>query len=165
MEWINAAIAGASAVGGGAVVAASNLGVRKADADDRRQAALLSAIVGYLHMIELIGLEAARQPKSGTAVTALNRFIEKRAPQLDYTTGRLHEAIFTPHLRELMDRYSLAANRLLMLAPSPLLEDVDRVNRLLGGFDGLDDEWIARWQEARGQLVRACRVLVGPDVD
>lgn len=163
MDWINAAIAGASAIGGGIVVAISSSRNRKADAEERTHASLLSAIVGYLHMLELIGLEAARQPRSGRAVSALNTFIERRTPQIDYTTGRLHEAIFTPHLRKLMDRYSLAANQLLMVAPSALLDDVQKVNELLTEFTGPDESWIQRWQDARGQLVRACREAVGPE--
>jgi hypothetical protein len=163
MDWISAAIAGASAIGGGIVVAASNSRIRKADAEEGTRAALLSAVVGYLHMLELIGLEAARQPSSGRAVSALNRFIERRAPQLDYTTGRLHEAIFTPYLRTLMDRYSLAANQLLMVAPRELLQAVQRVNELLEEFESPDQGWIEEWQEARGRLVRTCRDIVGPE--
>jgi hypothetical protein len=165
MDWVNAAIAGASAIGGGLVVALSNVVVRKADAKDRSREALLSAIVGYLHMLELIGLEAARQPKAGRAVSALNSFIERRIPQLDYTTGRLHEAIFTPHLRGLLERYSLAANQLLMVAPDALLEDVQRVNDLLAEVDGPEPDWTERWQDARAGLVRACRETVGPEAD
>jgi len=143
--------------------ALSNHRIRNTDAEERTREALRLAIVGYLHMLELIGIEAARQPRSGRAVLALNSFIEKRTPQLDYTSGRLHEAIFTPHLRDLLDRYSLAANQLLMVAPSALLEDIQRVNELLMEFERPDQDWVRRWQEARGQLVRACRDEVGPE--
>jgi hypothetical protein len=113
-------------------------------------------------MLELIGLEAGRQPRAGRAVKALNRFLEERAPQIDYTTGRLHEAIFTPHLRSLMDRYSFASNRLLMVAPVDLLVHVQGVSDLLAEFDGPDPDWRQRWQDSHGSLVRACRRAVGP---
>lgn len=165
MDWVNAAIAGASAIGGGLVVALSNVVIRKADAKDRSREALLSAIIGYLHILELIGLEAARQPRPSRTVSALNNFIERRTPQLDYTTGRIHEAIFTPHLRGLMERYSLAANQLLMVAPDELLEDIGRVNDLLADIDGPEPGWMERWQDARAELIRACRNMVGPEAE
>jgi hypothetical protein len=163
MDLAGAAIAGASAIGGGIVVALSNWWIRRADSRERTRAELLAAVVGYLHMLELIGLEAARQPRAGRAVRALNRFVEERTPQIDYTTGRLHEAIFTPHLRSLMDRYSFASNRLLMVAPIELLERVQGVSDLLAEFEGADPDWSRRWREAHGALVRACREAVGPD--
>ncbi len=62
-----------------------------------------------------------------------------------------------------MHRYSLAANQLLMVAPRELLEAVQRVNELLKEFEGPDQGWIEEWQEARGQLVRTCRDIVGPE--
>jgi hypothetical protein len=163
VDLAGAAIAGASAIGGGIVVATSNYWIRQADSKERARAELLAAIVGYLHMLELIGLEAARQPRTGRAVGALNRFVEKRTPQIDYTTGRLHEAIFTPHLRSLMDRYSFVSNRLLMVAPVGLLEHVQGVNDLLAEFEGPDPDWSQRWQDAHGRLIRACREAVGPE--
>jgi hypothetical protein len=163
MDLAGAAIAGVSAIGGGMVVAVSNDWIRRADSKERTRTELLAAIVGYLHMLELIGLEAARQPKSGRMIKALNRFIEEQTPQIDYTTGRLHEAIFTPHLRSLMDRYSFASNRLLMVAPIDLLERMQVVSDLLAEFEGPDPGWSQRWRDAHASLVRACRLEVGPE--
>jgi hypothetical protein len=163
MDWISAAIAGGSAIAGGAVVAISNYWVRRADIRESRRTELRAAVVDYLHMVDLIGLEASRQPKSGRSVRALNRFIEQRAPQIDYTTGRLHEAIFTPHLRRLMDRLSFATNRLLMVAPFELLAPMEDVNVALADFEGPDPDWNQRWEDARKRFAIACRELVGPE--
>lgn len=84
----------------------------------------------FLAVTDLIGLELARQPQPGRSARTVNRLV-RRLPQIDYTSGRLDERIFTPHLRVLLERFSAASNRLALIAPEPVLEIIDELAGLM----------------------------------
>ncbi len=130
IEWLTALISGGSAVLGGVVVAISNSWVRRADRQDAQAGELRATVTDFLAVTDLIGLELARQPQPGRSVRTINRLV-RRLPQIDYTSGRLHERIFTPHLRALLERFSAASSRLALIAPEPMLEIIDDLAGLM----------------------------------
>jgi hypothetical protein len=110
----------------------------------------------FLAVTDLIGLELARQPHPGRSVRTINRLV-RRLPQIDYTSGRLHERIFTPQLRALLERFSAASNRLALIAPEPMLEIIDELAGLMAQDEQVPAGWNERWNTARGRLVAATR--------
>jgi hypothetical protein len=164
MSSTYAVISAGAAIAGGVIVAGSNYWLRRLELRAQDRAELRGALISFLHVVDLIGLEAQRQPKSGRTVRGLNRFVERRLPQIDYTTGRLHERIFTPHLPSLMDRFALAANRLILVAPLDLLPRIEAVSEAFVVFTEPDETWQSRFQHARGELVRAARRAIGTEV-
>jgi hypothetical protein len=163
-DAVIALVSGGAAVASGLIVAGSNYLLRRFEVHSREHDELRAALVSFLHALDLIGFEAGRQPRPGRTVRWVNRFLESRLPQVDYTTGRLHERMFTPHLTSLMDRFSHAANRLLMVAPLALLPQVEAVTAALADYQEPTPEWLERFDAARGDLIRAAREAVGGEV-
>lgn len=159
-----ALVGAGAAVVGGLIVAGSNYSLRRLEIRSRERDELRGALVSFLHVLDLIGREAQRQPRPGRTVRRLNHFVERRLPQIEYTTGRLHELIFTPHFASLMDRFALATNRLMLVAPLDLLPRLEAVSDALADFTEPDERWQRRFEHARGELARAAREAVGAEV-
>jgi hypothetical protein len=113
-----------------------------------------------LAVTQLIGTELDRQPKSGETIGAINRLVE-RFPQLDYTTGRLHERIFAPHFRSVVGRFAYSSNRLTLVAPASLLVVIDELATLMSKASEADNGWTREWNDAQARLVAGTRDFLG----
>jgi hypothetical protein len=160
----NAFLSAAAAIAGGLIVALSNYWLRRLELLASEHEELRVALTSFLHAIDLLGFEAGRQPRSGRTVNAINRFVARWLPQVDYTTGRLHERIFTPRLRSLEERFTFAANRLVLVAPLELLPQIEAVTLALADFAEPDESWRRRFDLARQELLRAARETLGAPV-
>lgn len=61
---------------------------------------------------------------------------------------------------KVIDELTTATNRLILIAPHPVLEAVEEINQLLNRFEYRDGQWKAEWREARDALTRASREAV-----
>jgi hypothetical protein len=98
-------------------------------------------------------------------VAALNRALERFAPTLDANIGWLHQRIFTPHFPKIVETFSGASNRLLLVAPNELLGPLGKMAELLSHADQRDGEWDQKWDDSRTELVVIARRLLGQEVE
>jgi hypothetical protein len=156
-----ALITGGSAIGGGLVVAGSNYAISRvqykgARAGDLRQA--LTALVSVLGQVET---ELRSEPQPKRTVRLVNEQLERRFPQVDYITGRLHRRIFQPHLDTLIARLHDALAAVLLVAPPELLPTLQGVTDAMSNLEIRSDEWWTTWQSAKSDFVVACRRVLG----
>jgi len=156
-----AIIAGASAIGGGTIVAGSNYLISRAQARDASQAGLRQALVALLAALSQIDHELRMEPKSKRTVGVINEQMEPRFPQIDYVAGRIHRRLFQPQLDGLITSLHEAMAAVLLSAPPELMPTLDALNSVMAVVEQNSDEWWKNWEAARAELVAACRRLLG----
>ncbi len=161
---VTAVIAGGSAVAGGALVARSNWLINWRQAKDARQRGLRDTFVALVSALSQIDHQLRTEPKSRRTVRAINEQMATRFPQVDYITGRLHRRLFQPELDELVVRFHDAMAATLLIAPPELIPVLDALNVVMVQVDQYSDVWWRSWDEARADLVRACRVIVSEPI-
>jgi hypothetical protein len=159
-----ALIAGASAIGGGMVVARSNFRVSRAQSEGARLGDLRQALSALLSALGQVETELRGEPRTKRTVRVVNEQMASRFPQLDYITGRLHRRIFQPHLDGLVVHFHDAMAAVLLVAPPELLPPLGAVADITSNVDPQSDEWWASWQSARADLVVASRRALGHEV-
>jgi hypothetical protein len=147
----------------GVVVAVSNYGVRRADAEDAQQAELRAASVAFFTQVDVMLHGLRTEPTPGRFVAWVNAQVE-HFPQLDYVTRRLHTRLLDPQFDTLPERTGSAANRLLLVAPLELLGPIGDLLRLLGRAGERDPAWDEQVEAVRGEALRACRRALGQPV-
>lgn len=155
------AIAGASAIGGGTIVGVSNYLVSRAQARDAKTGVLSHALVALLSTLNQIDHELRTEPQSKRAVRLINEQMATRFPQIDYVTGRIHRRLFQPHLDALIARLHDAMAATLLAAPQELLGPLQAVSDVMTNVERHSNTWRAEWDEARAELVIACRRVLG----
>jgi hypothetical protein len=161
---VTAVIAGGSAVAGGAIVARSNWIISRRQAKDARQRGLRETFVALISALSQIDHQLRTEPKSRRTVRAINEQMATRFPQVDYITGRIHRRLFQPELDELVVRFHDAMAATLLIAPRELIPMLDALNVVMVQVDQYSEAWWRSWDEARADLVRACRLIVSEAV-
>jgi hypothetical protein len=110
-ELLTAIIAGASAVGGGAIVAGSNYWINRAQARTGERSELRRALSEFLAILNRIDHQLRVE-----IVRYVNEQMAK-FPQLDYTIGQARRRLFEPHIEVVVSRMHGAMADLLLLAP------------------------------------------------
>lgn len=159
-----AIIAGASAIGGGVVVAVSNYVVSRAQARDARRAELQHALIELLDVLSLVTQRLRLEPEAGKAAQTINETIAARLPQLDHAVGLLRRRLLDPKLDGLSSAISKALSRATVIAPLTLLPALGRLAELMEQADERDDSWWAQWEAARTDYTLMCREVVGSGV-
>src|SRR5712692_9160736 len=81
MDWPTALISGASAVGGGLVVAVSSYKLRRIETADAKRAELRNALAAFLPVLDLLHRELQIQPRQGRASRRVDHsFLAERRP-------------------------------------------------------------------------------------
>jgi hypothetical protein len=143
-----------AAIGGGATFLAA-LGERRAARQDELQTALL----GFLYALDALHLEIGQLPRRSGAVRTIDQALANVAPSVDYLLGQLsRHTLGRPAMRAL-DRFVLAQNRLLLVAPPPLMHELQTINELLSRTVHRDNDWNLEWGRARERLQVAAREL------
>lgn len=119
-ELVTAIIAGASAVGGGAIVAGSNYWINRAQARTGERSELRRALSEFLAILNRIDHQLRVEPEGGKIVRYVNEQMAK-FPQLDYTIGQARRRLFEPHVEVVVSRMHGAITDLLLLAPEERL--------------------------------------------
>jgi hypothetical protein len=161
---LTALITAGSAIGGGLVVAGSNVAMSRLRASAQRIGDLRLSLAALLSVLGQIETELLSVPRSKRTVRVVNEQMETRFPQIDYITGRLHRRIFQPHLDGLTLRFHDAMSAVLLTAPAELLPALQAVAEAMEDpvIDS-NDRW-TRWRGARSGLVVASRHVLGHEI-
>lgn len=158
-----AIIAGASAVGGGAIVAVSNYAVGLLQAREARRSELRRALMEFGYVVYRIDHSLRTEPSPGKTVRFVNEQLA-RLPQLDYTVGRARRRLFEPHLDAFVVELTRAMTAASMLAPLKLLPSMEAITSAMSAVGERDDAWWQRWNAARTSYFVECRKLFGSGV-
>lgn len=96
-----AIIAGASAIGGGLIVAVSNYAISRAQARAAEKDALSRVLVELGHALSRVEQRLRLEPKPGKTTRAINKTMDTRLPQLYHTIGQIRRRLLEPELTEL----------------------------------------------------------------
>jgi hypothetical protein len=158
-----AIIAGASAVGGGAIVAVSNYAVGLLQAREARRTELRRALIEFGYVVYRIDHLLRTEPTAGKTVRFINEQLS-RLPQIDYTVERARRRLFEPHLDVFVVELTRAMTAASMLAPIKLMPSMEAITSAMSSVDVRDDAWRQRWNAARTTYFVECRKLLGSGV-
>ncbi|HEX4483684.1 MAG TPA: hypothetical protein VH081_07845 [Solirubrobacteraceae bacterium] len=158
-----AIIAGASAVGGGAIVAASNYALGLLQAREARQTELRRALIELGYVVSRIDHLLRTEPRSGRTTRFVNKQMA-RLPQVDYTIERTRRRLLEPHLDALVVELARALTAASLLAPLKLLPSMEALTEAMSSADQHDEAWQQRWNKARTGYFVECRKLLGSGV-
>jgi hypothetical protein len=156
-----AIIAGASAVGGGLIVAGSNYVVSRLQAAETEKRDVKRSLVDLLDALSRIEQRLRLEPKPGRAAQAVNKTMAARTPLLDYAATRLHRRLIDPTLDELSAHVSRALAAATVMAPLNMLSTLGTLTELMGEAASPREDWWDRWETARTDYVLLCREVVG----
>jgi hypothetical protein len=83
-----------------------------------------------------------------------------RSRDLDWVLGRFSVATLGRSAMRTLDELMVATNRIVLIAPEPVLAAVLEVNSALESFKPRDSEWTAKWRAARRGVAKAARATV-----
>jgi hypothetical protein len=155
-DIVTAIVAGASAIGGGLVVARSNYAIGREQGRVAHNAELRRMLSLLLHVRSLMEHQLQTEPVPKAMVRTINKEL-KRFPQLDYNLTRTRRRIFEPHMDSLIDRFFGAMSATVLIAPPELLARFEAVADLMSEVTPEDPSWFDRWATAQGELVAASR--------
>lgn len=158
-DLMTALIAGASAIGGGVIVAGSNYGINRSQARDAERYKLRRSLGAFLSVVNRIDHQLRMEPHAGRFVRFVNEQLG-RFPQLDYTIGRARLRLFEPHLDVLVGRMHDVIADVVLVAPEELLPALGAISDLMATVDPSDPQWRTRWEQARADLVVASRRIL-----
>jgi hypothetical protein len=127
-----------------------------AERKDRSRGELAPVMAAYGYAIDRLEIEISQLPPSPSRTGATAAAVE-RLPTLDWSLGQLSRYTLGRPAMRALDGYAAAANRLLLVAPVGVLTAMEPFNALLATFAERDDEWTARWREARHAFALAAR--------
>jgi hypothetical protein len=160
-DWLVATISGASAIGGGVVVGVSNYVIYRVQSRAAKSDELRAATANFLQAIDLITVQLRTEPTPGPVVTAVFKALRRFAPTFDANIARLQQRILAPHLQRTIESFSAASNRLLLIAPSEMLDPMGEIAELMRRAEERDAAWDKQWNEAHGKFVAVARLILG----
>jgi hypothetical protein len=156
-----AVIAGASAVGGGLIVAASNYAISRAQARDARRDALAGVLSELGHAISHVDQRLRLEPKPGKTARVVNETMDARMPMLHHTIGQIRRRLLEPELTEMSVALSKALSAATVTAPREMLPVLGTLTELMGAVEHPPDDWWAKWDKARADYFVQSRNLLG----
>jgi hypothetical protein len=104
--------------------------------------------------------EIGQLPPSPSRGVQLTDRVLTRTPSLEWMIGQAsRHTVGRPALRA-FDAYSAAANRLLLVAPNPVLDALEDLSALLARLAHHDEAWRAEWHQTRKRFVVVARAAV-----
>jgi hypothetical protein len=156
-DWVVPLIVAAGAVGGSAVTGVVAYRVARLEREAADKSELRSALAAYGAAIDRLTLKVQQLPQShGIEEGWLDKLVE-RWPTLDWLMGRLSTATLGRSTMRVVDQVIAASNRLILVAPEPILEAMKALGDLIGEFDPGSDEWKRKWQSARTYFASVSR--------
>jgi hypothetical protein len=159
-SWLTALIASAAALGGSALTGFITYRVSRRDREVREAEELRAALVAYGAALDRLGFRVDQLPQAPGRATKWQARQLERWYTLDWLIGRLSTATLGRGVMRAIDELIFATNRLALIAPEPVLEAAEAINKLISRFEQGDGRWKADWQEARNALTAASRNAV-----
>jgi hypothetical protein len=155
-----------TAVTAGAVLVASGLAggltlwAGRVEREDRSRGELATALSSFGHALDRMELEIGQLPPVTREGMRVSERVLARFSTLEWVIGQAsRHSVGRPALRAL-DGYSIAANRLLLVAPNPVLEVLEELSALLARISRRDEAWQVEWRQARENFVVVARTAV-----
>ncbi|MFI4978004.1 MAG: hypothetical protein ACHQC8_04925 [Solirubrobacterales bacterium] len=158
-----AIIAGASAIGGGLIVALSNYAISRAQARDARRERLEGVLSELGYTVGRVDHQLRLEPKPSKVEQEINETMEARAPMLRYSLGRIRRRLLEPELTELTMALSKALSAATIATPRTMLPVLVELTELMGQVEDPPDDWWDKWNKARSDYFVQARRLLGSD--
>ena len=124
---------------------------------DRSRAELATAMASFGYAADRLRTEIEQLPPPPSRSGRATATAVERLPTLDWSLGQIsRHKLGRPAMRAL-DAYGAAANRLLLVAPQPVLEAMERLSDLLAKVQSRDEAWSETWRDARNEFAVAAR--------
>lgn len=150
--------AAASGVLGAVVGAGSTFLVARNERRAAQRTELVAALTAFLTALDLIVMELKATAPPRPWLGALARWLDKSLPELRWLAAPL-AGLLAARSSALTDRFHVAANRLLAVAPRETLLEVEEAGELLTTWSEGAPEWEERWQAFRNRLQAHTREL------
>jgi hypothetical protein len=158
--WLIALIAAGGAVAGAAVSAIAVYRVAHLEAEARGKDELRAALAGYGAALDRLNLKVEQLPQAHGIDENWTTRLVARWPTLDWLMGRVSVATVGRGGMIALDEMIAATNRLLLVAPGPVLDDMERLSDLISSLDPNADIWKDEWKEARSNFAGTARAMV-----
>jgi hypothetical protein len=159
-----ALIAGASAIGGGVIVAASNYAISRAQTRAARKAELRRALIELYDALARIDLRLRTEPPPGKTARVINETMAAYMPQLDHAIGLIRRRVLDPQLEGVVAATNNALSAAAILAPPELLPALGRITELMRTADEPGEDWWREWDASRTDFCLKCRAVVGSGI-
>jgi hypothetical protein len=125
------------------------------EAADRGE--LRSALAAYAAAIDRLTLKIHQLPQAHGIEEGRSNRLVARWRTLDWVIGRLSVATVGRSTMRVVDEVIVATNRLILVAPEPVVETMQALTDLVGRFEPASEDWKRDWQEARNVFAEVSR--------
>lgn len=115
------------------------------------------ALATYGAAIDRLTLKIHQLPQAHGVEEGWSNRLIARWRTLDWVMGRLSVATVGRSTMRVVDEVIAATNRLILVAPEPILEAMEAVSDLIGQFDPASEDWQQKWQGARNAFAEVSR--------
>lgn len=159
--WMTALVGAAGVLAGSGLtgILASRQAGREHKAHDLEE--LRSALAAYGAAVDAIELRMAQM--GGPMPRAARWILEQVEPHvriLVWLIRRLSVATIARPTMNSFDQLAVCTNRLLLIAPEPVVDAVSAINELIGCFESQSSDWRQEWMEARRTFLIVARDVV-----
>jgi hypothetical protein len=156
--WEGSAITAVAVLCSSALTAWISFRVAVSAREDSARGELAAALAAYGHALDRLEIEIAQLPPAAGRVTEVTQTaVERWLPWFDWLLARIARFAVGREAYRALEAHSAAANRVVLVAPPPVLERVERISELLAQVERRDDRWKSEWRDARGALLAAAR--------
>lgn len=159
-DWLVPLIAAAGAVGGAAVTGVVAYRLARLEGEVRDKDELRVALAAYGAALDRLTLRIDQLPQAHGIEEDWTTRLVARWRSLDWLMGRLSVATIGRGAMRAIDEVISTTNRLLLVAPDPVLESMETLSELIGRFDPSGSNWRDEWREARTAFAQASRRAV-----
>lgn len=121
---------------------------------------LRTALVAYGAALDRLTVQVDQLPQShGIEEDWMTRLVA-RWRTLDWLMGRISVATVGRGAMRAIDEVISATNRLMLVAPEPVIETMQILSELIGRFDPGEAQWREDWKAARTAFAKAAKGAV-----
>jgi hypothetical protein len=121
---------------------------------------LRTALAAYGAALDRLTLRIDQLPQAHGIEEDWTTRLVARWRVLDWLMGRLSVATVGRGAMQAVDEVIATTNRLMLVAPGPVMEAMQMLSELIGRFDPSGANWREEWQAARTAFGRASRAAV-----
>lgn len=159
-NWLVALIAAAGALGGSALTGVITYRLARLEREALNKDELRAALTAYAAALDRLTLRIEQLPQAhGIKEDWTTRLVAKW-PTLNWAIGRLSTATVGRGTMRAVDEVIAATNRLLLIAPASVLDEMEVVSDLISGFEPGTTKWRDEWRAARTAFAGASRRAV-----
>jgi hypothetical protein len=158
-----AIIAAASGALGAVVGAGATMLVARAERRAAERTELVAALATFLTALDLLVVELRATAPPRPWLGTLMHWLDRRLPVITWLTTPL-VGLIGARASALTDRFQVAANRLLAVAPRETLLVVEEAGEILSTWTADSPDWEERWEAFRSRLQAHTRELAGVTV-